>query len=141
MGSLPLWTILSHVPRLMTMIACHQKPRRGLGLESRRPVLKSPWNRSLPLLSLIRRRLILLPLSTSTHIPDAPCVIYSPSNGQGCPNHRVPSSHVCRRMMCLKPLKVTHFSLAHRCTSPCNGNSHRARLCNNGNYSTRILSN
>ena len=86
-----------------------------------------------------RTRLILLPLSSSTHVPDAPCVFYFSFNGQGCPDHRVPSSHVCQRMMCLKPLEVTRSSLAHRCTSSCNGSSHRARLCNDGDCSAYSL--
>ena len=94
------------------MIACHlprlaRSPDSALALLTVAPSLKSPWNRSLPLPSQIRRRFILLLLSTSTHIPDALCVIYSSSNVQGCPDHRVPSSHVCRRMTCLKPLEVT----------------------------------
>ena len=93
--------ITCHVPRLA------RSPDSALALIAVAPSLKSPWNRSLLLPSRIRRRLILLPLNTSTHIPDAPCVIYSSSNGQGCPDHRVPSSDVCRRMMCLKPLEVT----------------------------------
>ena len=91
------------------------------------------------LLPRARRRLILLPLSTSTHVSDPPCVIHFSLNGQICPNHRVPSSHVCRRMMCLKPLEVTRPSLAHRCTSPCNGSSHSGCLRNDGNYSAHSL--
>ena len=135
---------MSHVPRLMAMITCHL-PRlarsldSALALISAAPSLKSPWNRSLLLPFRIRRRLILLPLSTGTPISDASCVIYSSSNGQGCPDHRVHSSHVCRRMMCLKPLEVTCPSLAHRCTNSCNDSSHRAHLCNDGDCSARIL--
>ena len=126
------------------MIACHL-PRLARSLDSAlapiatAPSLKSPWNRSLSLPSRIRRRSIFLPLSTSTHILEAPCVIYSSSNGQGCLDHRVPSSHVCRRMMCLKPLEVTRPSLAHRCTNPCNGSSHSTRLHNDGNCSAYSL--
>ena len=126
------------------MIACHL-PRLARShdmalalISSIVPCLKSPWNRSLPLPSRIKRRLILFPLSTSTHILDALCVIYSSSNGQGCPDHRVPPSHVCQRMMCLKPLEVTCPPLAYCCTSPCNGSNHRACLCNDGDC-TRIL--
>ena len=92
------------MPRLMAMVACHlprlaKSPDLTLALRSMR-------NRSLLLLGA-KRRLILLPLSTSTHVPDAPCVFYFSFNVQGCPDYRVPSSHVCRRMMCLKPLEVT----------------------------------
>ena len=128
----------------MEMIACHlprlaRSHNSALALIPVAPSLKSPWNRSLPLPSRIRRRLILLPLSTSTHIPYAPCVIYSYSNGKGCPDHRVHSSHVCRRMMCLKPLEVTRPSLAYRCTSPYNGSSHDAQLHNDGNCSAYSL--
>ena len=95
--------------------------------------------RSLLLLPGARRRMILLPLITSTHVLDTPSVFYFSFNGQGCPDHRVPCSHVCRRMMCLKPLEVTRPSLAHRCTSPCNGSSHRVRLCNDGDYNAYSL--
>ena len=96
-------------------------------------------NKSLLLLLGTRRRLIVLPLSTNTHVPDAPCVFYLSLNGQGYPDHRVPFSHVCRRMMCLKPLKVTHPSLVHRCTSPCSGSIHSACLHNDGNCSAYSL--
>ena len=130
--------------RLMAVITCHlswsgRSPDSTLTLIAVASSLKSPWNRSLLLLSRIRRRLILLPLSTSTHVSDAPCVIYFSFNGQVCPDHRVPSSHVCRRMMCLKPLEVTCPSLDHCCTSPCSGSSHDARLHNDGNYSAYSL--
>ena len=123
------------------MVACHlprlaRSPDSALALIAVAPSLKSARNRSLLLLPRPRRRLILLPLSTSTHVPDAPCFIYFSFNGQGCPNHRVPSSHVCRRMMRLKPLEVTRPSLAHRCTS----RSHDARLHNDGKYSSYSLS-
>ena len=111
----------------------------ALALIASAPSLKSSWNRSLLLLSRTIRRLILLSLSTSTHISDAPCVIYFSSNGQGCPDHRVSSSHVCRRMMCLKPLEVTCPCLAHCCTSPCSGSSHSAHLHNDGNCSAYSL--
>ena len=94
--------------------------------------LRSVRSRILLLLPRARRRLILLPLSTSTHVSDAPCVIHFFFNGQSYLDHRVPSSHVCWRMMCLKPLEVTRPSLAH-CTSLCNGSSHSARLRNDGN--------
>ena len=126
------------------MIACHlprlaRSPDSALALITITSSLKSPWNRSLPLPSQIRGRLILLPLSTSTHIPDAPCVINFSFNGQGCSDHRIPSSHVCQRMMRLKPLEVTRPSLAHLCSSPCNGSSHRAHLCNDGDCSAYSL--
>ena len=126
--------------RPMAVITCHlswpgRSPNSALTLITAALSLKSPWNRSLLLLSRIRRRLILLPLSTSTHVLDAPCVIYISFNGQGGPDHRVPSSHVCWRMMCLQPLEVTSPSLAHRCTSPYNGSCHDARLHNDGNCS------
>ena len=114
-------------------------PGLALALIALAPSLNSSWNRSLLLLSRTIRRLILLPLSTSTHISDALCVLHLSSNGQGCLDHRVPSSHVCRRMMCLKPLEVTRPSLAHRCTSPCSGTSHGAHLHNNGNCSPYSL--
>ena len=131
--------------RLMAMVACHMSHLdrsldSTLALITVALSLKSIRRKSLLLLPRVRRRLILLLLSTSTHISDASCVIYSSSNGQGCPDHRVPSSHVCRRMMCLKPLEVTRPSLAHRYTSPCNGSSHRARLYNDGHCNARILS-
>ena len=47
-----LWTIPSHVPRLMTMVACHlprmaRSPDSALALIAVTPSLKSPWNRSL----------------------------------------------------------------------------------------------
>ena len=122
----------------MSFVLAGRSPDLALTLITA-PSLKSLWNRSLMFLSRIRRRLILLPLSTSIHNSDAPCVIYFSFNGQGCLDHRVPSSHVCRRMMCLKPLKVTRPSLAHRCTSPCNGSSHRARLCNDGDCNAYSL--
>ena len=133
---------MSHVPRLMAIVACHlprlvRSPDSALALIVAAPSLKSSWNRSLLILSRIRRRLILLPLSTNTHILDASCVIYFYFNGQSCPDHRVPSSHVCQRMM--KPLEVTRPSLAHRCTSPCSDSSHSARLHNDGNYSAYSL--
>ena len=126
------------------MIACHlprlaRSPDSALALIVVTSSLKSPWNRSLPLPSQIRKRLILLPLSTSTYIPDAPCVIYFSSNGQGCPDQGVPSSHVCRRMMCLKPLEVTRPSMAHHCTSSCSGSSHDSHLHNDGKCSTYSL--
>ena len=129
----------------MAMVACHlprlaRSPDSALALIAEAPSLKSVRSRSLLLLPRARRRLILLPLSTSTHVPDALCVFYFSFNGKGCPDHRVPSSHVCRRMMCLKPLEVTRPSLAYHCTSLCNGSSHRARLCNDGDYSACILS-
>ena len=130
--------------RLMAMVTCHM-PGLARSLDSAlalivsAPSLKSSWNRSLLILSRLRKRLILLPLSTSTHIPDAPCVIYFSSNGQGCPNQLVSSSHVCRRMICLKALEVTRPSQAHRCTSSCSGSSHSARLHNDGNYNTYCL--
>ena len=101
--------------------------------------MKSLGSRSLMLLSRTRRRLILLPLATSTRILDASCIFCFSFNGQGCPDHRVPSSHVCRRIMCLTPLVVTHPSLTHLCTSPCSGSSHNARLHNDGNYSAYSL--
>ena len=101
--------------------------------------LRSLGHISLLFLSQIRRKLVLLPLSTNTHVPDASCVIYFSFNDQGCPDHQVPSSHVCRRMMCLIPLEVTRPSLAHCCTSPCSGSSHDAPLHNDGNCSTYSL--
>ena len=145
LGSLPLKATPPHLSRMMAMVACHlphlvRNPDSALALIVAVPSLKSLGSASLLLISRIIRRLILLPLSTNTHIPDALCVIYFSSNGQGCLDHRVPSSHVCRRMMCLKPLEVTRPSLAHRCTSPCNDSSHRACLCNDGDYSSHILS-
>ena len=48
----------------------------ALGLIAATPSLKSLWDRSLMLLSQTRRRLILLPLDTSTRISDAPCILY-----------------------------------------------------------------
>ena len=60
-------------------------------------------------------------------------------NGQSYPGHRVPSSHVCRRMMCLKPMEVSCPSLAHRCTSSCNGSNHSTRLRNDGNCNAHSL--
>ena len=126
------------------MVACHL-PRLvrsldlALALIVAAPSLKSSGSRSLLLLSRTRRRMIVLPLTTSTRISDAPCIFYFSFNGQGCPDHRVPSSHVCRRMMCLKPLEVTYPSLARRCTSPCNGSSHRTLLCNDGDCSAYSL--
>ena len=101
--------------------------------------LISMRNRSLLLLLGARRKLILLPLSTSIHVPNAPCVIHFSFNGQGCPDNRVPSSHVCQRMICLKPMEVTRPSLAHRCTSPCKGSRHNTCLHNDGNYSAHSL--
>ena len=76
---------------------------------------------------------------SSTHVPDTPCFIYFSFNGQSGPDHRVPSSHVCQRMMCLKPLEVTHPFLAHRCTSLRNGSSHSTCLHNDGNCSAHNL--
>ena len=122
--------ITCHLPRLARSLDL------ALALIAAGPSLKSSWNRSLPLPSRIRRRLILLPLSTNTHIPDALCVIYSSSNGQGYLDHRVPSSHVCWKMMCLKPLEITRPSLAHRFTSSCSGSNHSAHLHNDGNCNT-----
>ena len=106
-----MWTIQSHVPRRMAMVAYHlpclaRSPNSALALIAATQSLKSLWNRSLLLLSQIRRRLILLPLSTNTHVSDALCVIYFSFNGQGCPDHRVSSSYVCRRMMCLNPWRL-----------------------------------
>ena len=91
------------------------------------------------LLSRTRKRPILLPFSTSTHILDAPCIFYLSFNGQGCLDHRVPFSHVCQRMMCLKPLEVTCPSLTLRCTSLCKGSSHSTRMRNDGSCSTNSL--
>ena len=90
-------------------------------------------------LSQTRRRLTLLPLVTSTRISDAPCNFYLSFNGQGCPNHQVPSSHVWQRMMCLKPLEVTLPTLALHCTSSCKGSNHITRLRNDGSRSTNSL--
>ena len=130
--------------RLMAMIACHlprlaRSPDSALALIAATSSLKSIRSRSLLLLPRARRRLILLPLNTSTHVSDASRVFYFSFNGQGCPDHRVPSSHVCRRMMCLKPLEVTRSSLAHRCTSPYSGSSHSALLHNDVNYNAYSL--
>ena len=127
------------------MVACHlprlvRNPDSVLALIVATPSLKSVRSRSLLLLPGARRRLILLPLSTSTHVSDALCVFYFSFNGQGCPDHRVPFSHVCRRMTCLKPLEVTRPSLAHRYISPCSGSSHNALLHNDVNCNTYSLS-
>ena len=129
---------------LMAMETCHRScltrsSGLALALIAVAPSLKSLGSRSLLLLSQTRRRMILLPLATSTRISDASCIFYFSFNGQGCPDHRVPSSQVCRRMMCLKPLEVTCPSLTHHCTSPCSGSSHNTRLHNDGNCSAYSL--
>ena len=125
------------------MVACHlpllaRIPDSALALIAASASLKSIRSRSLLLLPRARRRLIPLPLSTSTHALDASNVIYFSFNGQSCLDYRVPSSHVCQRKMIT--LEVTRPSLAHRCTSPCNGSSHSARLHNDVNCSTYSLS-
>ena len=101
--------------------------------------LRSVRNRSLLLIFGARGRLVLLPLSFNTHVLDAPRVIHFPFDGQDCPDHRVPSFHVCRRMMYLKPLEVTRSSLALRCTSLCKGSGHSTCLRNDGSRSTNSL--
>ena len=126
------------------MVACHlphlaRSPDLALSLIVAAPSLKFVQSKNLMFLSRARRKFILLPLSTRTHVLDATCVIYFSFNGQGCLAHRVPSSSVCRRMMCLKPLEVTCPPLAHRCTSPCSGSSHNTCLHNDGNYSAYSL--
>ena len=130
--------------KLMAMVTCHlprlaRNPDSTLALIATALSLKSSGSRSLLLISRTRRSLILLPLATSTRISNAPCIFYFSFNGQGCPDHRVPSSHVCWRMMCLKPLKVTCPSLTHHCTSPCSGSSHNTHLHNDSNYSPYSL--
>ena len=128
--------------RLMVEVTCHLSRLIGnpyLALAQMATTLKPSRNRSLWLLSRTRRKLTLLSLDTSTRISDAPCLLYLSLYGHRHPDHRVPSSHVCRRMMCLKPLEVTRPSLAHRCTSPCNGSSHNARLRNDGKCSVHSL--
>ena len=127
----------------MAMVECHmpclaRSPNSTLALIAATSSLKSVRSRSLLLLPRARRRLILLPLSTSTHAMDASCVVYFSFNGQSFPDHRVPSSHGCWRMM--KPLEVTRPSLTHRCTSPCSGSNHSARLHNEVNCSAYSLS-
>ena len=126
------------------MVACHlprlvRSPGSTLSMIVVAPSLQSIRSRSLLLLLGARRRLTLLPLSSRTHVLDAPYLNYFYFNGQGCLDHRVPSSHVCRRMMYLKPLEVTCPSLTLRCTSLCKGSSHNACLCNDGSHITNSL--
>ena len=81
MGSLPLWTISSHVSKRMAMVAYHlprlaRSPDSALALITMAPSLKSVQSISLLLHSQTRRRLIHLPLLTRTRNSDTPCILY-----------------------------------------------------------------